>query len=1071
MYRRIVINWIFVAIFVAFGGLLSCNRIGTPALLAFGQTLPTQTLDLSVDPPVCKEDTSCPNLSVGSLAGAIFRPDFNTWSLIGNGKPLTFNLNLPESMPVVLTLSVAAALVEGEPNSPVSIMVNGDTLVRQYADTNPNFHPVGWKIPRSMVKQGDNTIALNLTPDATVQYFINSVTVASFGESQRLISSNGTLYTKLYVQFGLANITGALDDKGKPITNEIWTRAYALSPPQPDPANSDKWLPSEDIVPGPTLVYHPGDLLQIDLVNNLNETKSQWLTDFQGSIASGNPDDIEERVGHEINIPHNANNTNLHVHGLHVDPRRDNVTLLIIPEDDSPSNYDAHLQTYIPNATGSHVAGGPPGNGKYWTWLYSYKIPSIHMPGTHWFHAHKHGSTSTHVENGMAGTMVIRPKDESGSFTPGLWNNDANKSHDRLLVLQEIANFGVQQGMGIGDTNVVAKNTPDVTINGIHQPILQLTKDQVERWRIVSAGANHRQSSYFWLGKAQGDSTQKVNGVDVQVPLYVNAVPDQADSTTAQMYLVALDGVTLLAPIKVTAKNPVVLAAGNRADVVVRIPDKGQYALFKNYPAPKNPSKNQLVNPGGLTNIISPTSALNTDPFDLGTNFKGFTRMWPQTVNSDGNLVQTQNQKGKDKPVIAQNQAITPLLGGQANGNRVNVKITTTDTDNLSGVGWTPVVHGGGLEDVQLLMFVNVVDGEVSNGTIPTDLSQLNLSPFSPTGTGTNLPGGETPAYAAPISDSDLNIPPVVMVFDLSAIEFDYVYARDTTITADFKQFSLNGRQFNLTDFVGNTDAQSLIQTPVTADTVYSGTSDNDMTSSPLGTYNFSAGSNTRWTNKIVGVDSNAYWTNPGYYVPVIEKKTTKGWPGTNAAGDTVIFPAGTSYYTYDYSGSALSPPTFSQVTGLSAPSQTQAQSAQEWLLINNSDVYHPFHIHISPFFVTEVGQLNYDTKNAVWTTRYIYSDPPNSSTPPTRQPYEVAVTNSAVQYVVGNWWDVIMIPPHGYVKFKTWINVPWQTDNDASVADNTNNVGSWVFHCHILRHEDRGMMMIVKTKKKPEPE
>ena len=41
----------------------------------------------------------------------------------------------------------------------------------------------------------------------------------------------------------------------------------------------------------------------------------------------------------------------------------------------------------------------------------------------------------------------------------------------------------------------------------------------------------------------------------------------------------------------------------------------------------------------------------------------------------------------------------------------------------------------------------------------------------------------------------------------------------------------------------------------------------------------------------------------------------------------------------------------------------------------------------------------------------------------------------------------------------------------DTAVAEDTNNVASWVFHCHILRHEDRGMMMIVKTKQKPEGE
>ena len=132
---------------------------------------------------------------------------------------------------------------------------------------------------------------------------------------------------------------------------------------------------------------------------------------------------------------------------------------------------------------------------------------------------------------------------------------------------------------------------------------------------------------------------------------------------------------------------------------------------------------------------------------------------------------------------------------------------------------------------------------------------------------------------------------------------------------------------------------------------------------------------------------------------------------------------------------------------------------------MNNSSVFHPFHIHISPFFVTEVGQLNYDD-SAGWQTKYIYDDP--YGTEPERQSWEVKVDSSAVDYVVGNWWDVIMIPPHGYIKLKTWFNVPWQ-DMENNIQENSNNVGTWVFHCHILRHEDRGMMMVVKTKKKEE--
>jgi hypothetical protein len=39
--------------------------------------------------------------------------------------------------------------------------------------------------------------------------------------------------------------------------------------------------------------------------------------------------------------------------------------------------------------------------------------------------------------------------------------------------------------------------------------------------------------------------------------------------------------------------------------------------------------------------------------------------------------------------------------------------------------------------------------------------------------------------------------------------------------------------------------------------------------------------------------------------------------------------------------------------------------------------------------------------------------------------------------------------------------------DSDLVVTDNSNTYGSWVFHCHILRHEDRGMMLMVNTTPK----
>ena len=49
-------------------------------------------------------------------------------------------------------------------------------------------------------------------------------------------------------------------------------------------------------------------------------------------------------------------------------------------------------------------------------------------------------------------------------------------------------------------------------------------------------------------------------------------------------------------------------------------------------------------------------------------------------------------------------------------------------------------------------------------------------------------------------------------------------------------------------------------------------------------------------------------------------------------------------------------------------------------------------------------------------------------------------------------WWDDIAIPPGGYVKFLS------------RFVDFT---GQYVLHCHILAHEDRGMMQLVEVAPK----
>ncbi len=93
--------------------------------------------------------------------------------------------------------------------------------------------------------------------------------------------------------------------------------------------------------------------------------------------------------------------------------------------------------------------------------------------------------------------------------------------------------------------------------------------------------------------------------------------------------------------------------------------------------------------------------------------------------------------------------------------------------------------------------------------------------------------------------------------------------------------------------------------------------------------------------------------------------------------------------------------------------------ATEEWTLYNDGGAAHPFHIHINPFQVIEIKDPAVNNGNPVHLPR----------------PWV--------------WWDNFAIPTGGYVKM-------WTRFMDFT--------GMYVLHCHILGHEDRGMMQLVQV-------
>ena len=178
----------------------------------------------------------------------------------------------------------------------------------------------------------------------------------------------GVIDEQLFTVFGTYTVPGlsassVVSSDGSP--RQIFVRGYQRTQPELRETTrhatrflsgkKDAVLPPRAGIPGPTFEFRPGDFLKIRLHNYLNVSDNPWLNEYQNNVPLSGPngkaatDQLSIQATHEVNIPHGFNETNLHVHGLHVDPKQDNVTVLILPQDGDPSMLSPNQQTLVQN--------------------------------------------------------------------------------------------------------------------------------------------------------------------------------------------------------------------------------------------------------------------------------------------------------------------------------------------------------------------------------------------------------------------------------------------------------------------------------------------------------------------------------------------------------------------------------------------------------------------------------------------------------------------------------------------------------------------------------------------------
>jgi len=409
--------------------------------------------------------------------------------------------------------------------------------------------------------------------------------------------------------------------------------------PNPSTGISDKvYLRSYNgELSGPTMKVRPGQVLRINLKNNLN-------------IQDGkNVPDPSCQSNQDQSIPHCYNSTNLHTHGWHVSPtgNSDNVLLDIAPG----TNLD-----------------------------YEYYLPKDHPAGTFWYHSHRHGSTALQVSSGMAGTLIVegfrqlKDKAVNGIADIDTILHDAagTRFTDRVMLFQQIGYYCLDasgnftwnctgktgeiesyEGFGPSGANSWSQSGRFTTINGIVQPLIETQAGKIERWRLIHAGV--RDTINFRLtrtalpyttptemGKALAD-VQKLSAADQNTWLRQNCGLNANQGIEQSEF--AVDGLTRK---EMSNKLMNVLQPGYRSDVLVTFDLPGVYCVL-----------DDATPPGGSINAIplqssslleaarSPVSVNLSDTRLLslvfvsgGTPFKGDTSQYiaSQLVAANQNL-------------------------------------------------------------------------------------------------------------------------------------------------------------------------------------------------------------------------------------------------------------------------------------------------------------------------------------------------------------------------------------------------------------------------------------------------
>jgi FtsP/CotA-like multicopper oxidase with cupredoxin domain len=185
----------------------------------------------------------------------------------------------------------------------------------------------------------------------------------------------------------------------------------------------------------PTLVVNVGDTLRIKINNKL-------------------PANVPQSKVHYLN---HQNSTNLHFHGLHVDPRE------IRPGVFGDYVVDTAEAGVLPGASRQHEVA----------------IPHDHTNGIYWYHPHLHGSSNVQVSSGMFGAIIIRDPQDKFAKSPDI--------RERAIHVHKV-NL-TPDGKTESFYDSVRTDSSAWLLNGAFQPTIVMRPGEVQNWHFINTAS------------------------------------------------------------------------------------------------------------------------------------------------------------------------------------------------------------------------------------------------------------------------------------------------------------------------------------------------------------------------------------------------------------------------------------------------------------------------------------------------------------------------------------------------------------------------------------------------------